>query len=93
MATKLQSGSTTSPSAQGADATIQDVVRLSINLAPDVADVLKDLAKAKRVSVTEAVRRAIAVWKFLEDEKEKGNKIAIVENVDGTDRVREVVLL
>ena len=84
-------GSSVGQTAPNADA--QDVVRLSINLAPDVAHVLKSLAKSKRINVTEAVRRAIAVWNFLENEHAKGNKIAVVENVGGTARLREVVIL
>ena len=80
-------------SATPAESQTQDVVRLSINLAPDVAGVLKGLAKRKRINVTEAVRRAIAVWNFVETENAKGNKIAVVENVGGTDRLREVVIL
>lgn len=71
----------------------QDVVRLSINLAPDVAKTLKELAKSKNISITEAVRRAIAVWRFMEAETGRGNRIAVVETVNGKDSLREVVLL
>ena len=77
----------------GAERKTQDVVRLSVNLAVDVAQVLKNLAAAKNISVTEAIRRAIAVLDFIEGETAKGNKIAVVEKADGKDRVREVVLL
>ncbi|MFJ2834622.1 hypothetical protein ACIO52_04600 [Nocardia sp. NPDC087230] len=71
-----------------------DVVRLSINLAPDVADVLRKWAGKKRISATEAVRRAIAVWNFIETEKANGNRLAIVESLPGgEERIREVVLI
>ncbi len=70
-----------------------DVVRLSINLAPDVATALKDLASARGLSITEAVRRAIAVWKFVEDERARGHRLAVVESDGKTERIREVVLL
>ncbi|MFE3447072.1 hypothetical protein ACFXNW_28905 [Nocardia sp. NPDC059180] len=71
-----------------------DVVRLSINLAPDVAAVLRGWAERKRISATEAVRRAIAVWNFIETEKDKGNSLAVVENLPGgKQRIREVVLI
>lgn len=69
------------------------VVRLSINLAPDVADILKRWAAAKAISVTEAVRRAIAVWNFVETETAKGNKLAVIEGEGNKQRVREVVLV
>ncbi|WP_328712284.1 hypothetical protein [Nocardia salmonicida] len=71
-----------------------DVVRLSINLAPDVAAVLRNWADKKRISVTEAIRRAIAVWNFIETEKANGNRLAIVESLPGGgERIREVVLI
>lgn len=70
-----------------------DVVRLSINLAPDVADVLKSWTSKKRVSITEGVRRAIAVWNFLETERAQGNRIAIIEGSGDEQRIREVVMV
>lgn len=77
-----------------ADTARGDVVRLSINLAPDVAEVLRGWATKKRISVTEAVRRAIAVWNFVENEKLNGNRLAVVENLPGgKQRIREVVLI
>lgn len=70
------------------------VTRLSVNLASDVAEALKSLTRRRSISITEGVRRAIAVWKLVEDEQEKGNRIAIVEHhQDGTTAVREVVVL
>lgn len=75
------------------DSSPADVVRLSVNLSPDVGKLLKDLVKRKRISLTEGVRRAIAVWNFLELERDKGNRIAIIENDGGKDRVREVLLV
>ncbi|GAA3570066.1 hypothetical protein [Kribbella ginsengisoli] len=70
------------------------IVRLSINLAADVADVLRLLAARRGLSLTETVRRAIAVLKFVEDEVERGNKLAIVETGDGgRQRVREIMLV
>lgn len=65
-------------------------VRLSINLADDVAAVLGDWADKKDISYTEAVRRAIAVWNFVETEIAAGNRLAVVEPGG---RIREVVLV
>jgi hypothetical protein len=69
------------------------VVRMSINLAADVADILRGWAATKAISVTEAVRRAIAVWNFVETEKAKGNRLAVIEGEGSKQRVREVVLI
>jgi hypothetical protein len=79
------------PAAPHSDQT--GVVRLSINLAADVADILKGWAATKAISVTEAVRRAIAVWNFVETEKAKGNKLAVIEGEGSKQRVREVILI
>lgn len=73
--------------------TTADVVRLSINLAPDVAAILRDWAGRKSISATEAVRRAIAVWHFVESEKAKGNRIAVIEGSGKNERIREVVVI
>lgn len=55
-----------------------DVVRLKINLAPDVAEVLEELAADRGDSVTETVRRAIAALKFMTDVQHAGGNIATV---------------
>lgn len=70
-----------------------EVVRLSVNLATDTMAVLRSLASRHAVSLTEATRRAIGIWQFLQAEVDKGNRIAVVETHDGKDTVREVVLL
>ena len=66
------------------------VARLSINLSTDTADAFKELIGRKGLTLTEGIRRAIAVLQFLEDETSKGNQIAVIER-DGS--VRKVVLL
>jgi hypothetical protein len=65
-------------------------VRLSVNLNEETAEELKSLIGRRGFSISEGVRRAIAVWKFLEDEKSRGNEIAVIE-ADGSARI--VVLL
>lgn len=67
-----------------------NTVRLSINLAADLAAVLRGWAERKQISATEAVRRAIAVWNFVETEIAKGNKIAVIE---GDGAIREVIVV
>lgn len=65
-------------------------VRLSINLSVESAETLKALIRRKGFTITEGIRRAIAVWKFVEDETSKGNQIAVIEH-DGS--IRKVILL
>jgi hypothetical protein len=65
-------------------------VRLSVNLSFETAEVFRMLIERKGLSISEGIRRAIAVWKFLEDEKARGNEIAVIEPDES---VRKVVLL
>ena len=69
------------------------VVRLAINLASDVADLLHTRARRKDLSITEAVRRAITIWDFIEAEKTKGNRIGIIEGRGRNERLREIDVL
>ena len=65
-------------------------VRLSVNLSLETAELFRVLIERKGLSITEGIRRAIAVWKFLEDEKSRGNEIAVIEPDNS---VRKIVLL
>jgi hypothetical protein len=65
-------------------------VRLSVNLSPETAGIFRALIERKALSITEGVRRAIAVWKFVEDEAARGNELAVIEP-DG--EIRKIVLL
>ena len=57
-------------------------------------EVLRWLAGRRAASVTETIRRAISVLKFVEDEVAKGNKLAVVETAEnGEQRIREIVLV
>ncbi|WUJ73839.1 ribbon-helix-helix protein, CopG family [Kribbella soli] len=70
------------------------IVRLSVNLAADAMEVLRWLANRRGLSLTETIRRAITVLKFIEDEVDKGNKLAVVEtDANGQERVREILLV
>lgn len=81
------------PPVESGVSTKNNVVRLSINLAPDVAGILRSWAERKSINVTEAVRRAIAVWDFFETEREKGNRLAVIEGEGSNQRIREVVIV
>jgi hypothetical protein len=67
----------------------RDVVRLSVNLTPDVANTLRELAAARGTSITDALRRAIGTEKFLQDAANRNAKI-LVEEPDKT--VKQIVL-
>jgi hypothetical protein len=74
-----------------ADAEHQErTVRLSVNLSAESAETFRTLIKRKGLTITEGIRRAIAVWKFVEDEMQRGNQIAVIERDDS---VRKVILL
>lgn len=63
----------------------QTGMRLSVNLSAEVAGIFKSLISRKGLSMTEGVRRAIIIWQFIEDERDQGNQIAVIEK-DGTTR-------
>jgi hypothetical protein len=65
-------------------------VRLSVNLSQETAQTLRGLIGRKGLSITEGIRRAIAVWKFVEDETSKGNQLAVIERDNS---VKTVILL
>lgn len=65
------------------------IIRLSVNLNSETADALKELASRRGVSLTEGIRRAIGIWKFVEDAQNQGSTIL----VDDGERTRELVLL
>lgn len=67
-----------------------EIVRLSVNLAPGVAAVLKRNALIDGRSVTEEIRHAIAVHNLVVETQRAGGTV-IVRDRDGGER--EVVLL
>lgn len=68
----------------------QRYTRLSVNVALDVAETLRALTKRRGITVTDGVRRAIAIWKLVEDADAKGQQVQIVDPATGT--VRELVM-
>lgn len=64
-------------------------VRLSVNLSEEAAKVLRELAERRGISITEAIRRAIAVWRFFEEATDKGETIQVTDGKT----VRELVPL
>jgi hypothetical protein len=67
------------------------LVRLNVNLNPETAEALRVVAEARGISLTEAVRRAVAIYKYIEDEIAADRKV-LTEDARGRHR-RELVLL
>lgn len=60
----------------------------------DTMELLRLLAHRRGASVTETIRRAIVVLKFVEDEVDKGNKLAVVDrDSSGKEQMREILLV
>ena len=67
-------------------------VRLSVNISDETEAALKELAGRKDVTVTEIVRRAVSIYKFVEDEVVETDSQLVIENKDKARR-REVAFL
>lgn len=51
--------------------------RLSVNINDETAKALNELARKRQTTVTEIVRRAISVYKFVEDETGRGRQLQL----------------
>jgi hypothetical protein len=74
-----------------AKASTDQLVRLNVNLNAETAEALKEIADHRGISFTEAVRRAISVYKFIDDETQEGRHIQTVSA--DRNEVRELVLM
>jgi len=70
----------------------QGVVLLKVNLAPSVAEALTSICRERGITIAEGVRRAIAIWKFLEEARRAKKRLAVIESGPSGDRVREFEL-
>jgi hypothetical protein len=61
--------------------------KVTVNLSDETIEDLKAVAEKQGITLTEAIRKAIATEKFVQDERDEGAKI-LVERPGG--RVREV---
>lgn len=78
-----------SSTAEKSDQETTGYTRLSINLNPEAAAALKAYTDKRHISYTEAVRRAIAILKFVDDEISSGNEIQVTDG----ENVKKVVLV
>lgn len=65
--------------------------RLSVNMNSRTAEDLRRLARARGITYTEAVRRAVEVLSFIDKEREQGNAIQVVDS--DTQKTREIITL
>jgi len=65
--------------------------RLNINLGKGPAAALDQLAESKDITDTEVIRRALSLMKFVEDEKAKGWRLALLSGHGEDEMLREVI--
>ena len=65
--------------------------RLNININDETEAALKELAKRRETTVTEIVRRAVSVYKFIEDEVVDGNKTLKLVSREGQETIMTMV--
>jgi predicted transcriptional regulator len=53
--------------------------RLSVNINDETAAALNQLAQDRQTTVTEVVRRAISVYKFIEDQINDGKQLQLAD--------------
>lgn len=82
---------TASPRKVRAKGVHEQLVRLNVNLNAETAEALKEIADQRGISFTEAVRRAISIYKFIDDETQEGHRIQTVD--PERNQVRELVLM
>ncbi len=76
-------------SESGGPAKRERSTRLSVNINKETADTLREITGRRGISYTEAIRRAVAIYKLIEEETQKGNRIQI----DDGRRTKEILLL
>lgn len=60
-------------------------VRLSVNINDETEEALKELAARRDTTVTEIIRRAVSVYKFVEDEVGQNKKsLQLVDRENNT---------
>jgi len=65
--------------------------RLSINVSHTTAQTLRELAQAKATTVTDVIRRAVAVLKLLEDAQSDGVELHLVRREDDSVRLLHLI--
>lgn len=61
---------------------VQTVIRLSININLETAAALEECSRKYGVTKTEVIRRAVALLKFMEEEREQGRRVVTMDRRD-----------
>ncbi|MCX4757851.1 ribbon-helix-helix protein, CopG family [Kitasatospora purpeofusca] len=77
---------------QTGDTQLKPFTRLSVNINDDTADALQRLKSEKGISITEAVRRAVALLDLVERETNKPGQPGKLQIVDYDGAVRQLLL-
>jgi len=65
--------------------------RLSVNINDETASALRSMAERRQTTVTEIVRRAVSVYKFVEDEVVDGDKTLKLVAPGGSETVVSMI--
>ena len=65
--------------------------RLSVNVNDETAEALRALAEENETSVTEMIRRATGLYKFVSDETKEGRTLELADK-SGKGRTRIAIL-
>src|SRR5215210_5317159 len=68
--------------------TVTDKVKTSVNLSEDAVQALKDIASSRGTNMSEVLRHAISLEKFVHEETKDGAKILVEKDND----VRQLVI-
>jgi hypothetical protein len=87
-----ESGDTLAVVARGPEVhgAAREAVLLKVNLAPRVANALTQTCRDQGIPITEGIRRAIAIWKFLVESRREGKRLGIVETTPTGRIIREL---
>jgi hypothetical protein len=66
--------------------------RLSVNMGRATAEALHALMDSRGATATEIVRRAISLLAFIEAERQKGSRLALLSDTENGQQVREIIL-
>jgi hypothetical protein len=66
-----------------------DYTRLTVNINPETLAAIKAIASQREITYTETIRRAVAVYKLIEEEVARGHSILIKDGKN----IREVILV
>ncbi len=87
--TRQREGGNVSDEDQEPAAKKERPTRLSVNINRETVEALKEITDNHDISYTEAIRRAVAVYKLIDDETRQGSRVKI----ENGRQIREVLLI